>query len=215
MVTAQDLEIYRVEDFENLPVDGLWEVADGRAILLPGDEIDHQEIAAEIHARISAVLVARGHGRLLWTVNLDIPPYPGEGFRTRVPDLVIFENRPSGKRFGLGKRRRSRSKFLPREGAMSNGRRRSTIIPGPEWVNTGWWIRLNAVSKSTGWRETDTRCPKSQRNKLTQSRCPACGSTCAACSPDFSLQFPVGSRSIWSITIMSTRLFPDCSFRPS
>ena len=102
MVTAQDLEIYRVEDFENLPVDGLWEVADGRAILLPGDEIDHQEIAAEIHARISAVLVARGHGRLLWTVNLDIPPYPGEGFRTRVPDLVIFENRPSGKRFGLG-----------------------------------------------------------------------------------------------------------------
>ena len=102
MVTTHDLEIYNVADFENLPVDGLWEVADGRAILLPGNEIDHQEIATEMLRRIFAILDARGRGRVLSTVNLDIPPYPGEGFRTRVPDLVIFENRRAGKRFGLG-----------------------------------------------------------------------------------------------------------------
>jgi Uma2 family endonuclease len=102
MVTTHDLEIYSVTDFENLPDDGLWEVADGRAILLPGNEIDHQEIASEIHGRLTAALAVRGHGRVLWTVNLDIPPYPGEAFRTRVPDLVVFENRPFGKRFGLG-----------------------------------------------------------------------------------------------------------------
>ncbi len=40
MVVTHDLEIYSAEDFENLPGDGLWEVADGRAILLPGNEID-------------------------------------------------------------------------------------------------------------------------------------------------------------------------------
>ena len=101
-MTTRDLEIYSVADFENLPVDGHWEVADGRAILLPGNEIDHQEIAAAMHGRLFAVLSQRGSGRLLWTVNVDMPPYPGEAFRTRVPDLVVFERRPSGKRFGCG-----------------------------------------------------------------------------------------------------------------
>lgn len=56
MLNTRDLEIYSAADFENLPEDGLWEVADQRAILLPGNEIEHQEIAAEIHQRISAVL---------------------------------------------------------------------------------------------------------------------------------------------------------------
>jgi hypothetical protein len=45
MVTTRDLEIYSAADFENLPHDGLWEVADGRAILLPGNEWEHQRIS--------------------------------------------------------------------------------------------------------------------------------------------------------------------------
>jgi Uma2 family endonuclease len=102
MLTTRGLEIYSATDFESLPEEGLWEVADGRAILLPGYTVDHQEIAAEILRRLFIGLAARGRGRVLWTVNLDIPPYPGEAFRTRVPDLVVFENRPFGKRFGLG-----------------------------------------------------------------------------------------------------------------
>jgi Uma2 family endonuclease len=102
MVVTHDLEIYSAEDFENLPGDGLWEVADGRAILLPGNEIDHQDVAYELVTRLTTLLRKRGRGEVRWTVNLDIPPYPGEAFRTRVPDLVIFEQRPSGKRFTCG-----------------------------------------------------------------------------------------------------------------
>jgi Uma2 family endonuclease len=102
MVTTHELEIYSEADFESLPADGLWEVADGRAILLPGNEIAHQVTAAEIHRRASSALAVRGTGRILWTVNVDIPPWPGEAFRTRVPDLLIFEKLPAGKRFGPG-----------------------------------------------------------------------------------------------------------------
>jgi Uma2 family endonuclease len=102
MVVAHGLDIHSAEDFENLPEDGIWEAAEGRAILLPGNEIDHQEIALELVRRLLRLLDVRGFGRLLPTVNVDIPAYPGEGFRTRVPDLVIFEERPATKRFTCG-----------------------------------------------------------------------------------------------------------------
>lgn len=102
MVTTHELEIYSAADFENLPDDGLWEVADGRAILLPGNEIDHQEVSFELSLRLAAALKLRGSGRVLQTVNVDIPPYPGEKFRTRVPDVVLFEKRPAGKRSRVG-----------------------------------------------------------------------------------------------------------------
>jgi len=99
MVTSHDLEVHSAEEFESLPEDGLWEVADGRAILLPGNEIDHQEVATELLQRLLAALRKRGHGRVLPTVNVDIPPSRFEAFRTRVPDLAVYERRPSGKRF--------------------------------------------------------------------------------------------------------------------
>src|SRR6266700_3172807 len=102
MVTVQELEIHSAEDFESLPEDGFWEVANGRAILLPGNELDHQAIAIGLIERLFAGLTRRGRGRVIAAVNVDIPPQRGEGFRTRVPDLVVYETRPSGKRFGKG-----------------------------------------------------------------------------------------------------------------
>ena len=102
MVTAQDLEIHSAADFENLPDDGLWEVADGRAILLPGNEWDHQEISIGLVDRILEALKQLGHGRRMHTVNVDIPAQPGERFRTRIPDVVIYERPPAKKRFPIG-----------------------------------------------------------------------------------------------------------------
>jgi Uma2 family endonuclease len=102
MVTAQDLEIHSPADFDGLPDDGLWEVADGRAILLPGNEWDHQELSTGLIYRILEALKRLGHGQRMHTVNVDIPALPGEGFRTRVPDLVVCEHRPEQKRFPVG-----------------------------------------------------------------------------------------------------------------
>jgi Uma2 family endonuclease len=101
MVTTRDLEIYTAADFENLPHDGLWEVADGRAILLPGNELDHQDIADELAGRLKVELTRRGTGRRNTTPNVDIPARNYEGFRTRVPDLVVYEHRPE-RRFLAG-----------------------------------------------------------------------------------------------------------------
>jgi Uma2 family endonuclease len=102
MLTARDLEIYSEADFENLPDEGFWEVSDGRATLLPFYDIDHQRIAAELVRILFPNLRTRGGGRVLATVNVDIPPCPEEGFRTRVPDLVVYETRPTGTRFRAG-----------------------------------------------------------------------------------------------------------------
>ena len=95
----QELAVHSAEDFENLPEEGIWEAADGKAILLPGNEYDHQWIAMELTLRIHAALKQLGHGYLISTVNVDVPAIGREGFRSRVPDLVVYERRPAGKRF--------------------------------------------------------------------------------------------------------------------
>ncbi len=99
MTTVPELAIHSAEDFENLPDDGIWEAADGKAILLPGNEYDHQWISRELTLQIDAELKRVGRGHWMSMVNMDIPAIRGEGFRTRVPDLLIYEHRPSGKRF--------------------------------------------------------------------------------------------------------------------
>jgi Uma2 family endonuclease len=99
ITTPEDLAIHTAADFERLPAEGHWEVVDGRAVLLPGNDLDHQEILDELSSRLDHCLRRRGTGRRNTTVNVDIP---GPEFRTRVPDIVIYERRPSGKRFHVG-----------------------------------------------------------------------------------------------------------------
>lgn len=94
MVTTRELEVHSAAEFDRLPEDGRWEVAAGRAILLPGSEIDHQDVAGGLFDRLQEALIRRGSGRRSSTVNVDIPPDTDEGFRTRVPDLVVYERRP-------------------------------------------------------------------------------------------------------------------------
>jgi Uma2 family endonuclease len=102
ITTTDDLAIRSAADFERLPEDGLWEVAEGRAILLPGNELDHQDIVDELADRLKDELNRRGAGRRNTAANVDIPARGGEVFRTRVPDLVVYERRPTGKRFEVG-----------------------------------------------------------------------------------------------------------------
>ena len=58
-------------------------------------------MADELSRRLYAALERRGHGRRNTTANVDIPADLREGFRTRVPDLVVYERRPA-KRFVAG-----------------------------------------------------------------------------------------------------------------
>jgi hypothetical protein len=44
LATSQDLIILNVEDFERLPEDGIFEVVDGRAVLMAGNDIAHQDV---------------------------------------------------------------------------------------------------------------------------------------------------------------------------
>jgi Uma2 family endonuclease len=102
ITTPEDLAIRSAEDFERLPGEGLWEVVDGRAVLLSGNELDHQKICGRLYLQLMAALKQRGYGDAVTMVNVDIPSRSDEGFRTRVPDIVVFEHDPSGKRFQAG-----------------------------------------------------------------------------------------------------------------
>jgi Uma2 family endonuclease len=90
-------------DFDLLPEDGVFEVVDGRAILMPGNDISHQEIVMTLYESIGDCLKRAGGGYVFAGVNVMIPPRetdPGE-IRNRVPDLVVSIFRPE-KRFRPG-----------------------------------------------------------------------------------------------------------------
>jgi Uma2 family endonuclease len=99
ITTPEDLAIRCAADFERLPAEGHWEVVDGTAVLLPGNELDHQDVVDELSFRLGEGLRQRGRGRRNTATNVDIP---GNEFRTRVPDIVVYERRPAGKRFQTG-----------------------------------------------------------------------------------------------------------------
>lgn len=90
-------------DFDRLPEEGLWEVVDGRAILLPANDIFHQELSGAFFLAFSRGLKALGNGFVFLTVNVLVPPLEprfGE-IQNRVPDLVVSKYRPK-ERFEVG-----------------------------------------------------------------------------------------------------------------
>lgn len=99
----QDVMVRTRADFERLPEDGLWEVVDGRAILLPANDIFHQELSGAFFLAFSRGLKALGNGYVFLTVNVLVPPLEprfGE-IQNRVPDLVVSRSRPE-ERFEVG-----------------------------------------------------------------------------------------------------------------
>lgn len=74
--TAQDLMVFTEADFWRLPAEGLWEVVDGRAILLPPNDCEHQALSGALFLALSSALKKMGYGVVLATVNVSIPPPP-------------------------------------------------------------------------------------------------------------------------------------------
>jgi len=105
MIAAmEDVLVRTREDFERLPEDGHWEVVEGRAILLPGNDIPHQKVSVAFLQAFLRELKALGRGHVYPTVNVFVPPPPG--FRlgkvqNRVPDLVVSIHEPA-KAFEVG-----------------------------------------------------------------------------------------------------------------
>ena len=98
IATTDDVKVWTRADFERLP-EGLWEVVNGSAILLPAPELSHQELSGALFLEISRALKALGKGRVVCTANVLIPVPPraiGE-IQNRIPDLVIYLQRTSGK----------------------------------------------------------------------------------------------------------------------
>src|SRR5258708_4948114 len=98
IATMQDLMVLTRVDFERLPDDGLWEVVDGTAVLLPANDIRHQTLSGRMFLAISGKLEELGRGVVLPTVNVGIPvPKLARGeIQNRVPDLVVSGHQPEG-----------------------------------------------------------------------------------------------------------------------
>ncbi len=97
IATTQDLMVWTEADFDRLPEDGVFEVVNGRAILLPGNEVPHQKLSYALAEDFTKQLGPQGGGFVFQAVNVVVPPPPdsfGE-FQNRVPDLVVSTQEPS------------------------------------------------------------------------------------------------------------------------
>jgi Uma2 family endonuclease len=95
IATTQDLMVLTEENFNRLPEDGIFEVVDGRAILLPGNDIPHQDLLMALYHSFHSQLVG-GAGFVIPQANVFIPRPPdalGE-LQNRVPDLVVSTHKP-------------------------------------------------------------------------------------------------------------------------
>ncbi len=104
MIAAmQDVLVRDRAEFELLPDEGFWEVVEGRAILLPTPELVHQELSGRLLLVFWEQLKRLGYGHVVAAVNVFVPPPKGSfaKVQSRVPDLIVFRNRPA-ERFELG-----------------------------------------------------------------------------------------------------------------
>ena len=103
ITTLQDILVRTPEEFELLPEDGLWEVVEGRAILLPANDNEHQRVCVALLKAFFRGLEALGYGEVLPSANVFIPP-PSPAWskvQNRVPDLAVSK-KPHKKRFEVG-----------------------------------------------------------------------------------------------------------------
>ncbi|MDQ6699002.1 MAG: Uma2 family endonuclease [Acidobacteriota bacterium] len=104
MIAAmQDVLVRNRAEFELLPDEGFWEVVEGRAILLPPPELDHQDVELSLLLIFSEQLKHLGYGYVVAAVNVFVPPPRGSlgEVQSRVPDLIVAWNSPA-ERFELG-----------------------------------------------------------------------------------------------------------------
>lgn len=103
IATTQDLMVLTEAEFDLLPEDGVFEVVDGRAILLPGNNIPHQKIVVALWDAFRRQLSKWQRAFVIPQANVFIPRPPdvlGE-VQNRVPDLVVASFEPA-ERFHAG-----------------------------------------------------------------------------------------------------------------
>ncbi len=88
--------VFSEAEFELLPEEGRWEVVDGRAILLPPSDLEHQYLSDALVEMFRAQLRASGGGLVVSATNVFIPRRQEllGGFQSRVPDVVVSRRRP-------------------------------------------------------------------------------------------------------------------------
>jgi Uma2 family endonuclease len=97
IAVMQDVLVRTRADFNRLPEEGLWEVVDGRAILLPANKVPHQKVSGALFLGLSRGLERLGYGYVFATVNVLIPPPEPQvsEVQSRVPDLVVSRHAPA------------------------------------------------------------------------------------------------------------------------
>jgi Uma2 family endonuclease len=96
IATSEDLLVRTEDEFWRLPGDGLWEVAAGRAILLPPNENEHSYIATKLTVLLYIQMQPTGLGHVVATPNVRIPALPDSSgeFWSRVPDVAVSTHKP-------------------------------------------------------------------------------------------------------------------------
>jgi Uma2 family endonuclease len=94
--TIADVMVFSETEFEQLPGEGRWEVVDGRAILLPPSEYEHQNLSDALVGMFRLQLKALGWGFAVSATNVFIPRKVDSlgGFQSRVPDIAVSKHRP-------------------------------------------------------------------------------------------------------------------------
>jgi Uma2 family endonuclease len=94
--TVRDVMVYSEAEFELLPDEGRWEVVDGRAILSPPNEYEHQRLSDALVRMLRAQMVALECGLAVSATSVFIPRRLdlSGGFQSRVPDIAVSKHRP-------------------------------------------------------------------------------------------------------------------------
>jgi len=96
ITTIEDLVVRTEADYERLPDEGNWEVVNGRAVLLPPNDSEHQDFCLELTLQLRGQLKPTGVyvGQF---VAVAIPRWPGEDapIHKRVPDVVVARKSPT------------------------------------------------------------------------------------------------------------------------
>src|SRR5205823_6338427 len=99
-----DVMIGSEAEFERLPDDGVWEVVDGRATLLPPNDYEHQDVSDELVGMFRLQFKVLECSFATSTANVFIPRQRESygGFQSRVPDIAVSRHKPRH-HFEIGK----------------------------------------------------------------------------------------------------------------
>jgi Uma2 family endonuclease len=99
IASMQDLLVLTEQDYESLPSEDRWEVVRGRAVLLPPNDVEHQDISDELVGVLRTQLRSLRAGYAYSAVGVWVPPWPDaeNEIHSRAPDIVVCKRK--GRRY--------------------------------------------------------------------------------------------------------------------